>query len=135
MKPSGGSPLRHATKLLMGPGSARRVATFAAIASLALGLACTSPTLPLPPPAAPSVTVGSQPDSVHLASVQGSQPNALVLVINQNPDVPRTKRVTGTIADEQGSWELDVFGHVGDQLDVSQESSAGRSPPVTVFVK
>lgn len=104
------------------------------VASLTLALACTSPTLPLPPPAAPTVSA-VQNDVVHLASVEGVQPNALVLVVNQNPDVPRNKRVSGTIADERGSWELDVYGRTGDALDVSQEFDATRSPPVTVYVR
>lgn len=115
--------------------SRRRGLGLLACACLALGLACTSPTLPLPPPAAPSITTGLAPDTVKLASVQGVLPNALVLVVNRNEEVPREKRVFGTIADEQGSYAIEVYAHPGDSLDVSQESGAVRSPPVTVLVR
>lgn len=97
--------------------------------------ACTTPTLPLPPPVAPSITQGTEPDTFHLSSVQGAQPNALIIVINRNPTLPRTARVSGTIADERGSWDLDVTARAGDYLDVSQESDTVRSPPITVMVR
>lgn len=113
----------------------RHVLVALASAALALAVACTSPTLPLPPPAAPSVSLGATPDTVRLASVQGVFPNALVLVVNRNEEVPREKRVFGTIADDQGSYTLEVFAHPGDALDVSQETGAVRSPPVTVLVR
>ncbi len=106
-----------------------------AIACLGLLAACTSPTLPLPPPAAPSVTAGAEPDTVRLASTRGALPNALVLVLNQAEGVPRDRRVFGTIADAEGSWELEVHAKPGHVLDVSQETGSVRSPPVTVVVK
>jgi hypothetical protein len=115
----------------------RRVAAsaIALLAPVALAVACTSPTLPLPPPAAPSITAGSEPDTVRLASIRGTLPNALVLVVNQGEDVPREKRVFGTIADGEGSWELEVYAKPGNPLDVSQETGSVRSPPVSVVVK
>lgn len=114
---------------------ARRVRAALVAVAVTLGLACTSPTLPLPPPALPSITTGSTPESVRLTSVQGALPNALVLVVNRNEDVPRSERVAGTIADGQGSWELEVRARPGDALDVSQETGAVRSPPITVTVR
>jgi hypothetical protein len=113
-----------------------RRSLLAAIA-LALGLAlgCTSPTLPLPPPSAPSILAGSTPDTVTLTSLNGVEPNALVLVVNRNLDLPRSQRVSATLADEQGSWELEVFAVAGDLLDISQESGTTRSPSTTVQVR
>ena len=76
-----------------------------------------------------------EPDTVKLTSQNGSEPNALIVIVNRNPDHPRDKRVSGTLADEQGSWELQIFAKPGDFLDISQESGAIRSPPTTVQVR
>jgi len=106
----------------------------AALAS-AVVLACTSPTLPLPPPASPTISVSSEPGKFRLSSINGAEPNALVIVVNRDDALPRNQRVSGTIADEQGSWEVDVIARVGDVLDISQESGATRSPGTTVTVR
>jgi len=99
-------------------------------------LSCTSPTLPLPPPVAPTVSTGSSPDTVHLtAGAGGAEPNALVVVVNRNTDVPRNHRVSGTIADPQGAWDLEVFAHSNDTLDISQEIGTTRSQGTTIVVR
>ncbi len=97
--------------------------------------ACTSPTLPLPPPATPFISAGSSPDTFKLASVQGAEPNALIVIVNRNESLARDKRVTGTIADANGSWDATVTATVGDVLDVSQESGTSRSASTTVTVR
>ena len=102
---------------------------------LLLAVACTSPTLPLPPPTAPLISLGTEPDTFKLASVNGAEPNALVVIVNRNEALPRSKRVSGTIADENGSWDATVFAKVGDVLDISQESGTTRSPGTTVTVR
>ncbi len=108
-------------------------------AMLALGasaaFACTSPTLPLPPPAAPTVSVGSEPDTFRLTSAEGALPNALIVIVNRNEALPRFKRVSGTIADERGSWEAIVTAKPGDTLDISQESGTSRSGGTSVTVR
>jgi hypothetical protein len=103
--------------------------------ALATTLGCASPTLPLPPPTAPSILTGTEPGTYRLTSIQGAEPNALVIVINRNPELSRTDRVSGTIADEQGSWELEVIATPGDVLDISQESGSIRSPSTTIQVR
>lgn len=120
-----------ATKLLMASWIRRWLLALAA----ALVVACTSPTLPLPPPTTPTITTGSEPDTVHLASVQGAEPNALIIVINRDTALAKNKRVSGTIADEVGSWDLDVAAKPGDVLDISQESGATRSPTISITVR
>lgn len=114
-----------------------RTARRAAIAlAVSLGIACTSPTLPLPPPALPTVSIdGSEPNMFRLKSDKGALPNALIVVVNRNEALPRTQRVAGTIADELGSWELEVFANVGDVVDISQEDGTTRSPSVSVTLK
>lgn len=106
-------------------------------AALALGalVACISPTLPLPPPTTPTISEGSAPDMVKLSSERGVQPNALVVVVNLNDERPRHRRVAGTFADENGSWELEIHALPGDRLDVTQESQSVQSPPTTVTVR
>ena len=113
------------------PGWRSAVAALAA----AFALACVSPTLPLPPPSAPIISTGTEPDTFKLASIQGAEPNALVVVVNRREDLPRNKRVSGTIADERGSWDVTVVAKVGDVLDISQESGSTRSPGTTVTVR
>ncbi len=104
-------------------------------AAFAAALACTSPTLPLPPPALPTIGLGTEPSTYRLSSVNGAEPHALIVVVNRNEALPRNKRVAGTIADEQGSWDVTVFASPGDVLDVSQESGDARSPGTTVTVR
>jgi hypothetical protein len=112
----------------------RRNRVIAALVA-ALALACTSPTLPLPPPAAPLISVGSSPDTFKLTSIQGSEPNALIVIVNRDEALPRDKRVTGTIADGVGTWDAVVIAKVGDVLDISQESGTVRSAGTTVTVR
>jgi hypothetical protein len=97
-----------------------------------LALACTSPTLPLPPPSTPLISLGSTPGTYRLSSIQGAEPNALVVVVNRRETLPPSQRVTGTIADAVGSWELVVVASPGDLLDLSQDTGSTRSPSTTV---
>ena len=112
-----------------------RPARLVLAAFAALALACTSPTLPLPPPTSPVITVGSEPDTFKLASLDGALPNALIIIVNQNEELPPYKRVSGTIADARGSWTAIVTAKVGDLLDISQESGSTSSPGITVTVR
>jgi len=102
---------------------------------LLLVLGCTSPTLPLPPPAVPTVTASAEPNRFVLRSERGALPNALVLAVNRDEALPRGQRVTGTLADEVGSYELVVVGSVGDVIDLSQETGSTGSSAITVLLK
>lgn len=97
-------------------------------------VACAAPTLPLPPPGAPVVEATDTPDVVRLVSVRGAQPDAVVLVVNENTSLPRATRVAATLADEAGSWSLEVAARPGDRLDVSQEYEGVRSSGTSVRV-
>ena len=128
--PIGAHGAPRATKLLM------RAWPILGALVCAISLSCTSPTLPLPPPVAPTVSAGSTPDTIHLtAGPGGAEPNALLVVVNRNTDVPRNKRVSGTIADAQGAWDLEVFAHSNDTLDISQEIGTTRSQGTTIVVR
>jgi hypothetical protein len=121
---------------MVAPRRLRRALAVALVALVALAaLACTSPTLPLPPPSPPSITQGSSPETVRLTAVSGAEPHAVIVIINQNSALPRDKRVSGTIADAEGTWEAEVIARSGDVLDISQDNGSVRSPIVSVTVR
>lgn len=97
--------------------------------------ACTSPTLPLPPPTEPTILQGSEPGTFRLVSLEGALPGALVVVVNRNEALSRDQRVEATLADDRGSWDLQVTAFVGDVLDLSQQSGELRSPTATVIIR
>src|SRR3954462_3287807 len=106
-----------------------------AAGALAWVVACARPTLPLPPPAMPTIEISSVPGKVHLASTHGAEPNAIVVIVNRNPAIPRDARVSGTQADEFGSWDADVLASSGDVLDISQEFGNTRSTSTTIQIR
>jgi hypothetical protein len=105
-------------------------------ATLVVGVAfaCTSPTLPLPPPSAPDFGPSTEAGKVHLSSVHGAESNAIIVIYNRNPAVALDKRVSGAQADPSGSWDADVLATSGDYLDITQEFGSTRSPPNTIKV-
>lgn len=111
------------------------VAALARVVAAAGLFACTTPTLPLPPPALPTVSVGETPNTFVLRSDKGALPNALIIVVSRNEALPRSDRVAGTLADGEGSWQLVVHGFANDLVDVSQESDTTRSPSTTVQLR
>lgn len=97
--------------------------------------ACVSPTLPLPPPETPVVLPGVEEGRYVLQGGPGAAlPDAIVVAINGNPSLDRTKRVTGTQAQTDGSWRMEIYASPGDTIDVTQERSDERSAPVTVRI-
>jgi hypothetical protein len=104
------------------------------VAAAALALSCASPTLPLPPPAAPSIIPSTTAGKYHLQSAHGAEPNAIVIIYNRNPNVPLDQRVSGAQADGGGSWDAEVIATPGDYLDVTQEFGTNSSPTITVQI-
>jgi hypothetical protein len=88
---------------------------------------CASPTLPLPPPAPPVITPQAN-GMVHLSSVGGAEPNAIIVIYNQDPAVPLDRRVGGAQADANGTWDADVVATHGDVLEITQQFGATPSP-------
>ena len=78
----------------------------------------------------PSATAGKY----HLSSQHGAEPNAIIIIFNRNPSVPRDERVSGTEADGAGSWDAEVFASPGDYLDITQEDSTEGSPSITIQI-
>ncbi len=114
------------------PWLTRRTILFGAFAAVVVG--CTSPTLPLPPPAEPSVLASITPGHVTLTSTGGAEANAIIVVFNTNPAVSRDDRVSATQADERGSWKVDVVASSGDRLDITQQIDTDRSPSTSITV-
>ncbi|CAN5577809.1 hypothetical protein BH09MYX1_BH09MYX1_52540 [soil metagenome] len=113
----------------------RRFFCLLLVVPLALAAACNSPTLPLPPPALPTMSASPEPGKVHLSSDDGAEPNAIIVIINTNPNVGRDRNVGGATADAQGSWFTDIYGADGDVVEISQEFGTTKSAPVRVVLK
>lgn len=102
---------------------------------VALALACASPTLPLPPPEAPTVGSGIDADHVKLsAPCGGTEASALIVIVNTNGSVPNDEAVSGSRADGCGAWDAMVYAHAGDYLTITQEFGTTRSQPTTIQV-
>jgi hypothetical protein len=100
----------------------------------ALG-ACESPTLPLPPPALPSITSAGLPaGEVKLQSVAGAEPLAIIVTLNHDTAIPYAQRAAATEADPQGSWTLVIAASPGDYVDITQGTGDQTSPPLTVQI-
>jgi hypothetical protein len=115
--------------------ASRRAAVLGTIALVWACVSCTTPTLPLPPPALPTIGTGPTAGTIRLTSDRGALPNALVVAVNRNETIPRDERVAATLADAVGSWDLVIKASGGDFLDLSQEDGSTRSPSTTVEVR
>ena len=115
--------------------AAATVVGFAVYALACLG-GCLSPTLPLPPPDAPVIIPGTDADHVELrAACSGAQPNAIMIIINTNPDVANDLAVTGSRASNCGSWDAMVYAHANDTLQIIQQIGDQASLAVLVTVQ
>jgi len=90
---------------------------FAALAAVALG--CTSPTLPLPPPAQPTESAGTQPNTIVLKGT-GAIPTALIIVVNPDTQFTGDQVVEGTEVASDGTWTVTIQAVKGDDLQIIQ---------------
>jgi hypothetical protein len=111
-----------------------RPATLALSALCVCVVSCASPTLPLPPPDEPVFSPSTQAGHVHLHSSGGAEPNAIIVIVNEDTTVLLEDRVTGSEADGNGTWDAEVLASTGDVLDVSQEYGDAKSAPTQVIV-
>jgi hypothetical protein len=97
--------------------------------------ACLSPTLPLPPPEAPTLEAGEDADHVKLvAGCGGAESDAIIVIVNLNTAVAGDMAVSGSRANDCGAWDAIVYAHSGDTLDVTQEFGDTESTPTVVQV-
>jgi hypothetical protein len=86
--------------------------------------ACESPTLPLPPPDAPDVSMDGVPTGqVRLKSEFGAEPNAFIFTYNSNE--PNAEQIGGAHADSSGSWETIIYAHSKDWIQITQAPYIG----------
>ena len=100
-------------------------------------LACASPTLPLPPPEAPTQTPGVDADHIKLtAGCGGAEGGADIIIINQTlqASVPSDVGVV-SLASACGAWEADVLAHTGDVLAITQETATASSTATIYMVR
>jgi hypothetical protein len=113
------------------------MAPFAMALAMLCALACESPTLPLPPPEAPTQTEGTDADHIKLtAGCGGAQGGADIFIINQTLETTaRDQAVSGSIASACGAWDANVFAHSGDVLAISQEAGTLASDATIYMVR
>ncbi len=103
---------------------------------VAWALACASPTLPLPPPEAPTVQPGLDADHVELvAGCGGAEIDALIVAVNRNPTVPQDQQGASVFANGCGAWRASIYGHKGDPIDITQDYGGVASPPTSIIVR
>lgn len=100
-----------------------------AVIGAMLGLAaCNSPTLPLPPPAQPDVTV--QQGMALLVGERGSvEPKALVIAVNS-----ASGQGAVATADYEGAWRMQVQAKRGDAIELWQRVGNDDSDSIVVVV-
>jgi len=115
----------------------RPVAPIAMALAMLCAIACASPTLPLPPPEAPTQTPGVDADHIKLtAGCGGAQAGANILIINQTfATSALDMAASATLANGCGAWDANVFAHTGDILHISQESGTVGSDATIYTVR
>jgi hypothetical protein len=104
--------------------------------AMLLGVACESPTLPLPPPELPTQSAGPDADHILLsAGCGGSEANAVILIVNENPALRGDQAVSGAVASACGKWDAVVYAHFGDRLSITQQEDNQLSTGVTFQVR
>jgi hypothetical protein len=109
--------------------AAKGLAVWAVVASAG----CTSPTLPLPPPLAPSISAGPDADHVMLtAECNPPEADSVIVIINDTPGVPLDRAVGGALTSACGAWDAVVYAHSGDILNITYEIDGLTSLPTTI---
>jgi hypothetical protein len=114
----------------------RVLAAVLLLAGSALVLGCASPTLPLPPPEIPNQGLGTDKDHVLLtAGCGGAKDGAEIIVVNTNTTVPALEQIRGAFASSCGAWQVEIWAHKGDTLDITQDDGSLTSPSTTIQVR
>jgi hypothetical protein len=105
------------------------VAPIAMALAMLGAVACESPTLPLPPPEAPTQTPGVDADHIKLtAGCGGAQAGADIIILNQTLEITTPDEAgVVSLANGCGAWDASVLAHTGDVLAISQESGTDAS--------
>lgn len=111
----------------------RRVFAVGRFAPIALAFGCASPTLPLPPPEAPTQEVADTDHIKLVAACGAAESDATIVVENQH--APADQAIGGAIASDCGSWDATVYAHSGDALTIIQIIGSTSSLPTVVQVR
>ena len=96
-------------------------------AALAVALGCTSPTIPLPPPSAPSYEPGSQPGTYVLTG-KGYVPGAFVIILDGSSGV------VATVASD-GTWTATITANQGDTLQIWEDDGGQETTSIFLQLK
>ncbi len=131
-------------RTVVGPGTCYRVCTMVrrlpAVLLAGLGVACASPTLPLPPPSLrPTQSPGVDADHVTLSAGCASVPaNVFVQVLNlghpTGTPIPNAQKGVVVGSTSCGAYTATVYAHLQDQLEITYEEGLDVSIPQSVFV-
>ncbi len=69
-----------------------------------------------------------------LRSVNGVEPNALVIITNDRDGLSNADRAEAVFADENGSWEEKIAASPGDVVQIVQQFGTALSPPTTLQI-
>jgi hypothetical protein len=94
------------------------------LAGALLGVACYSPTLPLPPPAEPEVSAVTGATGQYRL-VGRVEAHADVVALNR-----RTEKITGQLTGADGRYDFIVEGQEGDQMELWYIAGKDPSPRV-----
>jgi hypothetical protein len=119
---------RHYACYTVGMRFGWRSILFAVAAVVALG--CTSPTLPLPPPSAPSETAGTEPGTYVLTG-SGAVPGAFLFVYDASAP---TDQIVGTVVAKDGTWTVTVTATKGDVVQIWQETGGSDSTAINFTI-
>lgn len=107
------------------------------LAMAALMLGCMSPTLPLPPPAAPQEEAGAPAGMVKLHGAS-LPPSSTVIIYNLNPQTGEvlddTQKVTATLVRDDGTWDATIFALKGDTVTIYDIEEGEWSPSTTYTI-
>ena len=127
-----GSGIRRLARPMLGCSGAmlrRRTLALAFAALLGLPLAvggCASPTLPLPPPETPTITIGEG----GLVTLNGNAiPNSIVYGLNQQAEQGVIVKAGGN-----GAYTMSLKANLGDFVSIWQEVGVDRSPSILLQI-
>lgn len=111
------------------------LAVVPSLALLALAPACASPTLPLPPPLAPTISAGADANHFKLSAPCGAAEGGFVIVVeNTDAAIANDQRVSGSFSSACGAWDATVYATRGDVLNITQSDGIDVSQPAVVQI-
>jgi hypothetical protein len=113
---------------------ARGLPAVVLVALVALGAACASPTLPLPPPSQIPAVTALDADHVVITAECASVPaNAWVSLVNL-ATVPSEDKGVVVVASTCGGYTAHVYAHDGDTIEITYTGGLVESEPQELVI-